>query len=80
MKNTDGTLGINACGVESSGLDDANYLNETIDCETRKNLVYYKQESQPSLVIEKFKNKMRWYMSKINEELIEKYKNDKVLI
>ena len=59
LKNTDGTLGINDCGVESSGLDDANYLNETIDCETRKNLVYYKQESQPSLVIEKFKNKMR---------------------
>ena len=39
LKNTDGTLGINACGVESSGLDDANYLNETIDCEARKNSV-----------------------------------------
>ena len=39
FKNTDGTSGINACGVESSGLDDANCLNETIDCETRKNSV-----------------------------------------
>ena len=39
LKNTDGTSGINACGVESSGLDDASCLNETIDCETRKNLV-----------------------------------------
>ena len=39
FKNTDGTSGINACGVESSGLDDASCLNETIDCETRKNSV-----------------------------------------
>ena len=39
FKNTDGTSGINACGVESSGLDDTNCLNETIDCETRKNSV-----------------------------------------
>ena len=37
--STDATSGINACGVESSGLDDASCLNETIDCETRKNPV-----------------------------------------
>ena len=39
LKNTDGTSGINACGVESSGLDDTNCINETIDSEARKNLV-----------------------------------------
>ena len=39
FKNTDGTSEINACGVESSGLDDASCLNETIDNEARKNPV-----------------------------------------
>ena len=39
LLNTDGTSGINACGVESSGLDDASCLNETIDNEARKNPV-----------------------------------------
>ena len=36
FKNTDGTSGINACGVEGSGSDDASFLNETIDNEARK--------------------------------------------
>lgn len=34
--NTEGTSGINACGVEGSGSDDASCLNETIDNEARK--------------------------------------------
>lgn len=34
--NTDGTSGINACGVECPGSDDASCLNETIDNEARK--------------------------------------------
>lgn len=36
LKNTDGTSEINACGVESSGCNDANHCNETIDNEARK--------------------------------------------
>ena len=36
LKNTDGTSGINACGDESSGCDDANCHNETIVNEARK--------------------------------------------
>ena len=35
QKNTEGTSGINACGVEGSGLMDKP-LNETIDVEARK--------------------------------------------
>ena len=34
--NTEGTSGINACGVDGSGSDDASCLNETIDNEARK--------------------------------------------
>ena len=36
FKNTDGTSGINACGVDGSGSDDASCLNENIDNEARK--------------------------------------------
>lgn len=36
IKNTVGTTGINACGDESSGLCDANHIDETIVGETRK--------------------------------------------
>ena len=36
LKNTDGTLEINACGDESSGLNDVNCSNETIVKEARK--------------------------------------------
>ena len=36
MKNTDGTSGINACGVGSSGEHDANCVRETADIEARK--------------------------------------------
>jgi len=36
MKNTDGTSGINACGVGSSGNCDANCSCETADIEARK--------------------------------------------
>ena len=36
LKNTDGTSGINACGVGSSGSCDANCNCETIDIEARK--------------------------------------------
>ena len=36
FKNTDGTSGINACGVGSSGNCDANYNCETTDNESRK--------------------------------------------
>ena len=39
FKNTDGTSGINACGVGSSGLCDTSHTNETTDNEARKNLV-----------------------------------------
>ena len=39
FKNTDGTSGINACGVGSSGLCDISHINETTDNEARKNLV-----------------------------------------
>ena len=34
IKNTEGTSGINACGVEGSGSE--HVLNETIDIEARK--------------------------------------------
>ena len=34
LKNTEGTSGINACGVEGSGFE--NIQNETIDIEARK--------------------------------------------
>lgn len=36
IKNTDGTSGINACGVGSSGMHDANCACETTDIEARK--------------------------------------------
>ena len=36
MKNTDGTSGINACGVGSSGEHDANCVRKTTDIEARK--------------------------------------------
>ena len=36
FKNTDGTSGINACGVGSSGMHDASYVCETADNEARK--------------------------------------------
>ena len=36
LKNTDGTSGINACGVGSSGERDANRVRETTDMEARK--------------------------------------------
>ena len=36
MKNTDGTSGINACGVGSSGIHDASCACETTDIEARK--------------------------------------------
>jgi putative transposase len=39
FKNTDGTSGINACGVGSSGLCDVSHINETTVDEARKNLV-----------------------------------------
>ena len=36
FKNTDGTSGINACGVGSSGMHDASCACETADIEARK--------------------------------------------
>ena len=36
FKNTDGTSGINACGVGSAGKFGANCICETADSETRK--------------------------------------------
>ena len=42
LKNTDGTSGINACGVGSSGLNDANCSNETVVKEARKSKHYRK--------------------------------------
>ena len=36
FKNTDGTSGINACGVGSAGMHDASYACETADSEARK--------------------------------------------
>ena len=36
LNNTDGTSGINACGVGSSGECDANRVRETTDVEARK--------------------------------------------
>lgn len=36
LKNTDGTSGINACGVGSSGICNVNYSCEPIDNEARK--------------------------------------------
>ena len=36
LNNTDGTSGINACGVGSSGRCDANHVYETTDNEARK--------------------------------------------
>lgn len=36
LKNTDGTSGINACGVGSSGKCGVNYVCETADYEARK--------------------------------------------
>ena len=36
MKNTDGTSGINACGVGSSGMHDARHACKTADDEARK--------------------------------------------
>lgn len=36
LKNTDGTSGINACGVGSSGIHDTNHVCETADKEARK--------------------------------------------
>ena len=36
LKNTDGTSGINACGVGSSGEHDADCVCETADIEARK--------------------------------------------
>lgn len=38
LKNTDGTSGINACGVGSSGERDASCVRETTDVEARKSL------------------------------------------
>ena len=39
FKNTDGTSGINACGVGSSDECDVNRVRETTDIEARKSLV-----------------------------------------
>ena len=36
LKNTDGTSGINACGVGSAGMHDASCACGTADCEARK--------------------------------------------
>lgn len=36
FKNTDGTSGINACGVGSAGMHDTSCACETADSETRK--------------------------------------------
>ena len=47
LKNTDGTLEINACGVGSSGKYDVNCVCETTDNEARKSKHYkkYKEEA-----------------------------------